>query len=78
MKHTLPTMLSTRTRSARSWGTRLLVSILLVPPAMTVWGSYQNVRLRSMVERTWAELDEAIEGVHRQYEEAEEGESSPS
>ena len=56
----------------------LLVSILLVPPAMTVWGSYQNVRLRSMVERTWAELDEAIEGVHRQYEEAEEGESSPS
>ncbi len=54
----------------------LLVSILLVPPAMTVWGSYQNMRLRSMVERTWAELDEAIEGVHRQYE--EEGEGSPS
>ena len=47
----------------------LIISILLVPPAMTVWGAYQNMRLRSMVERVWEELDEAIEGVHEQYEE---------
>ena len=46
----------------------LIVSIVLVPPAMTVWGSYQNMRLRSMVERTWAELDVAIEDVHRRHE----------
>ncbi len=46
----------------------LIVSILLVPPAMTVWGAYQNMRLRSMVERVWEELDVAIEGVHEQYE----------
>ena len=46
----------------------LVISILLVPPAMTVWGSYQNMRLRSMVERTWAELDVAIEDVHRRHE----------
>ncbi|MCY4392975.1 MAG: MMPL family transporter [Chloroflexi bacterium] len=46
----------------------LIISILLVPPAMTVWGSYQNMRLRSMVERTWAELDVAIEDVHRRHE----------
>ena len=39
----------------------LLVSILVVPPAMTVWGAYQNVRLRSMVKRWQEELDEAIE-----------------
>ena len=46
----------------------LIISILLVPPAMTVWGAFQNMRLRSMVERTWADLDVAIEGVHKQYE----------
>ncbi|MXX18632.1 MAG: MMPL family transporter [Dehalococcoidia bacterium] len=46
----------------------LIVSILLVPPAMTVWGAYQNMKLRSMVERVWEELDVAIEGVHEQYE----------
>ena len=46
----------------------LIVSIVLVPPAMTVWGSYQNMRLRSMVERTWAELDVAIEDVNRRHE----------
>ena len=39
----------------------LIVSILVVPPAMTVWGAYQNVRLRSMVKRWQEELDEAIE-----------------
>ena len=46
----------------------LIVSILVVPPAMTVWGAYQNMRLRSMVEREWADLDVAIEHVHRRYE----------
>ena len=46
----------------------LIVSILLVPPAMTVWGAYQNMRLRSMVEREWAALDEAIEGIHQRHE----------
>ena len=49
-------------------GYALIISILLVPPAMTVWGAYQNMRLRSMVERVWEELDVAIEGVHEQYE----------
>ncbi len=46
----------------------LIVSILVVPPAMTVWGAYQNMRLRSMVERQWNELDIAIEDIHRRYE----------
>ena len=46
----------------------LIVSILVVPPAMTVWGAYQNMRLRSSVQR-WSEyLDEAIEAVHRRHE----------
>ncbi len=46
----------------------LIISILLVPPAMTVWGAFQNMRLRSMVERTWADLDVAIEDVHRRHD----------
>ncbi len=46
----------------------LVVSILVVPPAMTVWGSYQNVRLRSKVERWADEVDEVIDAVHRRYE----------
>ncbi len=46
----------------------LMVSVFVVLPAMVVWGAYQNMRLRSMVEREWAELDEAIEGIHQQYE----------
>ena len=46
----------------------LVVSILVVPPAMTVWGAYQNMRLRSMVERLWDELDVAIDDVHRRHE----------
>ena len=44
-----------------------IVSAVLVPPAMTVWGAYRNMQLRSMVERTWEELDEAIEGIHRRH-----------
>ena len=31
----------------------LVVSILVVLPAMVVWGAYQNMRLRSMIERVW-------------------------
>ena len=46
----------------------LVFSVLVVLPAMTVWGAYQNMRLRSMVQRTWDELDLAIEGVHRRHE----------
>ena len=46
----------------------LIVSILVVPPAMTVWGAYQNMRLRSMVERLWDDLDVAIEDTHRRHE----------
>ena len=46
----------------------LIVSILVVPPAMTVWGAYQNMRLRSMVDRMTEELDLAIEAVHRRHE----------
>ena len=47
----------------------LVVSILLVPPAMTVWGAYQNMRLRSAVQRMSDELDLAIEAVHRRHDE---------
>ena len=47
----------------------LVVSILVVPPAMTVWGAYQNMRLRSNLMRWADELDTAIEAVHRRHEE---------
>ena len=43
----------------------LLASILVVPPAMTIWGAFQNMRLRSMVRREWEELDVAIENIHQ-------------
>ena len=46
----------------------LIVSILLVLPAMVVWGAYQNVRLRSTAARWAAELDLAIDAVHRQHD----------
>ena len=46
----------------------LIVSTLLVPPAMTVWGAYQNMRLRSMVQNWANELDVAIDAVHRRHE----------
>ena len=46
----------------------LIVSIIMVPPMMTVWGAYQNMRLRSVVQRWSEELDEAIEAVHRRHE----------
>ena len=41
----------------------LIVSITVVLPAMVVWGAYQNMRLRSNVERMWNEMDAAIEEV---------------
>ena len=41
----------------------LILSILVVPPAMTVWGAFQNMRLRSTMQRMWDELDESIEGI---------------
>ena len=45
----------------------LIVSILLVLPAMVVWGAYQNMRLRSSLERMWNDLDVAIDEVHRRH-----------
>ena len=39
----------------------LIVSVLLVPPAMAVWGAFRNMRLQSMVERMWSDLDVAID-----------------
>lgn len=39
----------------------LVVSVLLVPPAMAVWGAFRNMRLQSMVERMWSDLDVAID-----------------
>ena len=43
----------------------LIVSILVVPPAMTIWGAYQNMRLRSNMRRWAEEIDEAIEAIDR-------------
>ena len=42
----------------------LIVSVVVVLPAMVVWGAYQNMRLRSMVERMWTDLDVAIDDLH--------------
>ena len=39
----------------------LIISTILVPPAMTIWGAYQNMRLRSNLARIWDELDDALE-----------------
>ena len=49
----------------------LIVSVLVVLPAMVVWGAYQNMRMRSLVEREWAELDEAIDAVQLRHEREE-------
>ncbi len=49
----------------------LIVAVLVVPSAMTVWGSYQNMRLRSMVERLWDDLDVAIEDTHQRHEQGQ-------
>lgn len=45
----------------------LIFSILVVPPAMTVWGAYENVRLRSKVKRWADELDLEIEAIDQRY-----------
>ena len=47
----------------------LILSVLLVPSAMTIWGAYQNMRLRSMVQTWERDLDEEIEAVYRRHEE---------
>ena len=49
----------------------LIVSVFVVLPAMVVWGSYQNARLRSMVERMWDDLDVAIEDIHHRHEQGQ-------
>ncbi len=46
----------------------LIVATFLVPPAMTVWGAFRNMRLQSMVERMWDDLDVTIEETHRRHE----------
>ncbi len=52
----------------------LVVSILVVLPAMVVWGAYQNMRMRSMVERMWDDLDVAIEDISQRHH----GDATPS
>ena len=47
----------------------LVASITVALPAMVVWGAYQNMRLRSMAEHMWDDLDLMIEDVHQQHEE---------
>ena len=42
----------------------LVVSVVVVLPAMTVWGAYQNMRLRSMVQHWSGELEEAFGSAH--------------
>ena len=49
----------------------LIVSVLVVPPAMTVWGAYRNMRLRSTAQRWADELDQEIDAVHRRHEQEE-------
>ena len=49
----------------------LIVSILVVPPALTVWGAYQNMKLRSMVQRWGDELDLEIEAIYERHEQAQ-------
>ena len=48
----------------------LIVSILIVPPAMTVWGAYQNMRLRSMMRIWEEELDQEIDALYRRREQS--------
>ena len=45
----------------------LLVSILVVPPLLTIWGAYQNMRLRSSVKNLWEDLDVLIDDVHMRH-----------
>ena len=50
----------------------LIVSILVVPAAMTFWGAYQNMKLRSNVRRWAEELDMEIDAVHLRHEQERE------
>ncbi len=50
----------------------LIVSIVVVPAAMTFWGAYQNMKLRSNVRRWAEELDMEIEAVYRRQEQEQE------
>ena len=56
----------------------LIVSILVVPPVMTVWDAYQNMRMRSMVERLWDEVDVAIEDTHRRHDQGQAWSQTPN
>ncbi len=56
-------------------GYSLLVSVLVVPPAMTVWGAYENMRLRSTVQRLWDDIDVAAEEVYQRHAQEEQGAS---
>ena len=47
----------------------LILSVMLVPSAMTFWGAYQNMRLRSMVQSWERDLDMEIDAVYRRHEE---------
>ncbi len=47
----------------------LIVSVVLVPPAMTLWGAYQDMKLRSRVEDWSASVDEAMEAIYRRQQE---------
>ncbi len=56
----VPAMQEFGVTAAISIASALIVATILVPPAMTIWGAYQNTRLRSNLERMWNELDEAL------------------
>ena len=56
----VPAMREFGVTAAISIASALIVATILVPPAMTIWGAYQNTRLRSNLERIWNELDEAL------------------
>lgn len=45
----------------------LIVSVLVMPSAMTVWGAYRTCRLRSFLERQRADLDVVIEETHQRH-----------
>ena len=49
----------------------LIVSVLVVLPAMVVWGAYQNARLRSTIERMWDDLDVAIDDIQQRHEQGQ-------
>jgi predicted RND superfamily exporter protein len=55
----------------------LIISVVLVPPVMTLWGAYQDMKLRSATKDWASDLDEAIEAIHRRHEE-QQGASSPA